>query len=252
MEHQKSKVLVHVTENYNLFRFLPGNRTTNPHKQDKIIQEIKTGNDILDESPILVSENDGKLDILDGQNRYEIAKKLRRPVHYIIKKKQMSMFNIARINSNVEKWTNKDFVNCYKVTGNPDYKKVAEFQQSYGIAIGVSLVLLTNGSIRSDSGYIGTLYEQFQTGVFKIKTWKEAVQIAEICKSFSAFRSWNSRSFVMAICKILENNGCDFDILLRKFQRDTTRLKYQPNWKAYAANLEEIYNIDNSKRRQIF
>jgi len=252
MEHQKSKVVVHVTDDYKRFRYLEGNRTTNPHKQEKIIREIKSGNDILDESPILVSENNSHLDVLDGQNRFEIAKKLGRPVHYIIKKKAMSMINIARVNSNVEKWTNADFINCYKKTGNPDYKKVAEFQQSYHIAVGVSLMLLSYGSIVNEWGAHTELMESFHTGNFKIAKWKEAVAVAEICKSFSAFKYWNSRGFVVAICRILAKNTCDFDILLKKYTRDTSKLKSQPNWKAYAANLEEIYNIDNSKRRQIF
>jgi hypothetical protein len=251
MEHQQSKVKVYQSENYKMFKRIDGNRKTSAKKKERIIKEIQSGNDILDESPILVKENKHVLYILDGQNRFEIAEELKRPVHYIIKKDDMSIYNVAKVNSNVEKWKFSDFINSYIASGNENYKKIQKFHDTYGIAIGTCLVMLTYGTIISDSS-MESLNQKFQMGEFEVKKYKEACQVAEICKTFSEYDKWNSRPFVTAISRILIAEKCDFDVLVKKFKRDPSRLKYHSHWKGFANNLQEIYNIDNSKQRVIY
>lgn len=249
MQHKVSKIKVYETTDYKRFRFIKGNRETNKHKQEKIIAEIKAGNDILDESPILVTESGNFLDVKDGQNRFEIAMELKRPVHYILKKDKMSLYNLAKNNSNVEKWTSENFINCYKASGNENYIQLDKFHKKYKISIGVCLTMLNTAS--GISGGNEGLTAKFQQGQYEVKKWKEAVQLAELCKNFSAFPAWNSRGFITAITKILEAGLCDFDQLKKKFDRDPKKLTLQSNWKGYVNNLEIIYNYDNSKRRVI-
>jgi hypothetical protein len=251
MEHTISKVKVYQTTNYKVFKKIEGNRILNSKKIDRIIKEIQSGNDVLDEVPVLVKESKHILEVLDGQHRLEVAQKLNRPVHYIIHKTDMTLHNVAKVNSNTEKWKSSDFVNCYVATGNENYKKIEKFHNAYGIAIGSCLTMLTYGNLKRDSGD-ELLMQAFQTGTFEVKKYKEAVQVAEICKTFSAFDSWNSRPFVAAISRIIDADKCDFDILVKKFNKDPLKLKYHSNWKGFANNLQEIYNIDNSKQRVIY
>lgn len=42
------------------------------------------------------------------------------------------------------------------------------------------------------------------------------------------------------------------EVLVRKFKAYPHKLVVQSSSKQYLANLEEIYNIDNSKRRTIY
>jgi hypothetical protein len=257
MEHQKSKVIVYSTTDYKRFRFIEGNRETetakSKSKRARILSEIKAGNDILDESPILVNESKSHLDIKDGQNRFLIAKSLGRPVHYIIKNKEMSLYNLAKINTNVEKWSSGDYINCYIKAGNENYKLIQKFQKKYGIAIGLTLSLLTNGIEKAnDSGHDAeVLIPKFQQGNFEVKKYKDACMIAELCMSFQGFSQWFSRPFVIAIMKIMQAGKCDFQRMMSKFNRDPKRLQTQRNWKEYVTNLEQIYNLDNAKRVQL-
>ena len=250
MDHTPSKIKVFATTNYKVFKKVDGNRPLNKTKIQRIIQEIKAGNDILDGVPILVKEVKNNLEVMDGQHRLDIAEQLKRPVHYIIHKQDMSLHNIAKVNSNVEKWKGTDFINCYTKAGNNNYKQVGEFHKKYGIAIGTCLALLTYGTQKHDGGST-TLTQDFETGVFQVKKYKEAVLLAEICKNFSAFKGWNGRGFVIAVCKILQANKCDFDVLVKKFNSDTNALLNQPNWQGYVSNLQNIYNKGNSKIRHI-
>jgi hypothetical protein len=251
MKHKESSVKVYCTTDYSIFKKMDGNRGLNKRKIERIIKEISSGNDILDEVPILVAEN---MEVRDGQHRLAIAQSLKRPVHYIIHKKKMSMYQVARVNTNVEKWKPADFINCYIKAGNDNYKLIKKFIDTYGIAVGSALVMLKKGTFNHTGGMDATskLNTEFETGVFEVKSYRQACQLAEICKSFSEFPAWNSRSFIIAISRIVQKNQCDFSVLIKKFKAYPKRLLQQPNYKGYLANLEEVYNIDNSKRRTIY
>lgn len=253
MQHSPSKVKVFKTDNYKLFENVDGNRPLNKKKIQRIIDEINAGNDILDEVPVLVKEAGKKLQVLDGQHRVDICIQLQRPVHYIVHKQDMTLHNVAKVNSNVEKWTDQDFIRCYIKAGNNNYKKLKDFHDKYGIAVGLCLALLTNGSLKYDGGSAAEKSRlQFEQGLFEVKAQKEAVQLAELCKSFDAFKGWNGRPFIIAICKILAAEKAEFDVLVSKFADDPSKLGFHSNWKSYLTNLEEIYNKGNSKRRTIF
>lgn len=251
MEHVKSKVLVYLSEDYKLFRMVDGNRPINKTKVNRIINDIKEGNDILAEAPILVKESGRYLDILDGQHRFEVSKKLGRPVHYIVKKDDMNLYAVAKVNSNTEKWKSLDFINAYIKAGNKNYDQILKFHKAYGISITTCLDMLTHG-ISKRSGGSHELTSSFQQGSFVVKKYKEAVQLAEICKAFEKFSGWNSRAFIKAIAIILEKDMCDFEKLTKKFNSDPEALKDQPNHKGYLSNLEDIYNKNNSKRQTIY
>lgn len=254
MEHTKSKVIVYQSEDYKRFRFIDGNRETevpaSKNTRIRIMKEIEGGNDILNESPILVSENGSYLIIKDGQNRFLIAKELKRPVHYIIKKQELSLYNLAKINSNVEKWTSTNYINCYIKAGNENYVQIKKFQKKYGISISMTLQLLTNGTEKPHEGR-DDLLGLFQEGKFEVKKYKDAYMIAELCMGFKEFDGWYSRPFILSIIKILQAGKCDFDRLMTKFNRDPKRLSVHANVMGYVQNLELIYNLDNQNRKTI-
>lgn len=252
MNHTPSKIKVFKTEDYSLFQNVDGNRPLNKKKIARIVAEIQSGNDILDEVPVLVKEAKSKLHVLDGQHRVQIAKELSRPVHYIIHKEDMSLYKVAKVNSNVEKWSDADFIRCYEKAGNTNYKRIREFHEQYGIAVGLCLTMLASGSV-SDGGSSQEKHRQdFETGLFEVKKMKEARMLAELCKNFEAFKAWNTRPFIIAINKLVIADLCNFDVLIKKFSEDPGQLPNQSNWKAYLTSLEAIYNKGNSKRRTIF
>jgi len=251
MKHSVSGIKVYQSKDYKLFRSIDGNRSLNKKKIERIIREINSGNDILAECPILVRENGKGLEVVDGQHRVEISRALGRPVHYIIKQEKMSLYQIAKVNSNVEKWTPEDFINCYAKAGNENYLKLGKFHKKYRFAVGMCLSLLTFGIAKHDVK-VAQLYVEFEHGRFEIKTWKEAVQFAEICQNFSSYKNWRCRGFVMAMSKIIAAEKCDIDVLLSKFSSDPSQLTYHSDWKGFIANLEQIYNKGNQKRRYIF
>lgn len=192
----------------------------------------------------------GGLEIIDGQHRVEIAKMLGRPVHYIIRK-PLSLHNMAKINSNVEKWKSKDFIRCYIKAGNKNYEKIEDFMDQYGTPLSVSLILLHDGVVKTD-GSVQRLRDQFEKGEFVVKHYKQAIDVVECCQRFEAHKGWNKGSFIAAISRILQADKCNIDDLVEKFLKDPKKLDEHGNYKSYLTNLENIYNTGCQKRYVIF
>ena len=110
MEHTPATTMVFQTTDYNRFRMIKGNRGLDVNKIKKILGDIDRGTNLLKYVPVLVVEHEGKLDIIDGQHRFSVSKKKKEPVYYIIAE-SLSLYDIARMNSNQEKWKPADFTN---------------------------------------------------------------------------------------------------------------------------------------------
>lgn len=184
MQHTEASTQIYFTKDYARFKMMEGNRQLNEGKIKKIMHEISSGNDMLKYYPIQVKLNGDRLDILDGQHRFYISRKLERPVFYIMVSESKKMIDIAKINSNVEKWKPMDFLNCYIQSGNKDYELVQTFLDKYKISLSASLKMLHCGNPGADGGN-ETLGDDFRNGEYEVKTYKEACELADICNQFS-------------------------------------------------------------------
>lgn len=248
--HTVPTVSIFQTSNYQNFSFINGNRPLNQKKIANIIKEIEAGNDMLQYYPILVSVIDGKLQILDGQHRFFISKKLQRPVYYILASDEKTMQEIAKINSNVEKWKPHNFINCYVQQGNENYIKLQQFIDTYGINTGTSIRLLANGTPGVE-GSSDALTKSFEHGTFEASHWDEAATIAEKCKLFSTAGFYKDRSFVIAIYRIYKANLIKVEELAAAFNKFPGAVEKQMTHKLYTQALELVYNKNKQKRTVI-
>lgn len=245
LQHTLSTVMVFQSEEYGRFKMLLGNRELNETKIKRIVRDIEEGIDVLKYYPITVVEKKGRLEILDGQHRYYISKKLKRPVHYIVMKEERELPDIAKINSNTEKWKTKDFINCYIQQGNKNYELLQQFMDTYPFTVTVSTKLLANGNPGTETGFHDG--QQFQRGRFVVEHWEKAIEIAKLVKQFEEFPVWRERGFIIAIFRIHEAKKVDVKEILEKCKKYPDMLKKQAGFKEYIFNLESIYN----KGRQI-
>jgi len=247
MKHTQSNVLVYTTNDYTKFSMIKGNRGLNQQKIKKIISEIEAGNNMLPYYPIQVLETSNKIDILDGQHRFFISRKLKQPVYYILVKENKTMADIAKVNSNVEKWKQVDFINCYITQGNKHYQQLQQFLEEYKINIGTSLRLLSFGHPGVE-GSNPDLQKLFEAGQFKVQKKEEAVAIAEQCKKFKDFKYHTDRGFVIAIYRVIKAGLVDVDDLVKAYHKNPDKLEKNHSQKQYLFNLEQILNIGKQKR----
>ena len=247
LKHNSSTIVVFQSKEYNNFEMVNGNRALNQKKISRIIKEIESGNDMLSYYPIQVRVENEKLKILDGQHRYFISKKLKRPIYYILVTENKSMSDIAKVNSNVEKWKAQDFINCYIQQKNNDYNKLQEFLDMYKINIGTTLRLLTNGNPGTE-GSSPELTKIFEHGLLKITHWDEAIEIANDCKRFEKFLYWRDRAFIIAIYRVKKAALISIDDLVSNFNKRPEMLVKQVSQKDYIYNLEQLVNVGKQKR----
>lgn len=250
MEHTESMVKVFFTKDYRRFIKVKGNRMLNKKKIKRIKDDITAGLDLLRYCPIIVAEKGGQLEIIDGQHRFAVATELKSHVWYIVAD-ELTLLEIAKMNSNTEKWKNKDFIHCYASQGNSNYTIIDEFMKKYGFPLSVTVGLLTKGSILNDGGS-GAIKEDFQGGNVRVTHEAEAQKIAETVMQFEGFAAKCSRTFVVAICKILEAQKTDIQEVVGAYLANRNRLVQHGSWKDYLVNLEAIVNIGKSKRRVIY
>lgn len=254
--HHGSAVIVYSSYEYGNFDFINGNRKINENKISRIIEEIKSGNDMLRYYPIQVKEIDDRLAILDGQHRFTISKRLQLPVYYILVKEEKKMVDIAKVNSNVEKWTMQDYIQCYMKDGNNDYKMLHEFVQLHKAAVSTALVMLSSGMVVSGGGHHKEMVTAFQNGLFKVTHKKEADEIMVAMSKFLQIRSISvsigDRSFIDAVYRIDKFGKVSIDEIAAAVKEHPEALTSQTNYKNYIYKLESIYNIGKHNRRIIW
>jgi hypothetical protein len=243
----KSQTEIWQSRDYKQFTLINGNRTINDAKIKKIIKDIDGGLNMLPYCPIIV---DDKLCIIDGQHRYKVSKILKQPVYYVIANEK-TVYEIAQMNSRTERWKAKDFLNCYMSQGNTHYETLDELHVSYGLTITACRGLLTHGYACTDNG--NGQKEAFERGGFEVKQKEAAFAIAEKLNDFKTFANYKAYDFICALAKLLSNpEKCNWEELVKAYNKHSELLVIQGSAKQYLANLEEVYNIGKKVRRVIY
>lgn len=105
---------VYETRDYDAFRRLEANRGVGENRKEKLIASFKAG-EVL--NPIVVNE---KMEIIDGQGRYEARKELGLPIQYVVSAGS-GIDECRRMNQYNTKWTEEDWVNSYVEGKNQNY-----------------------------------------------------------------------------------------------------------------------------------
>lgn len=246
MNHKISNTPIYYSTEYKKFKFLTGNRNLNETKIKRIIKDIDNGLNMLKYCPVVVNKD---LVIFDGQHRFQVAKILKHPVYYVIAD-ELTLHQIASVNSRTERWKPTDFVNCYVSTGNKQYQIVKQFIDDYKLPVSSALLILTNGI--SNNNYNQKQLKEFEEGKFVVKDQAGAKTIAEYAMRFDQFAANRTGNFFKALNYLFRAGKFDPEVLIKKYQDNPDALTSQGSHKAYLSKLEEIYNYRNQKRTAIY
>lgn len=241
--------IIQTTEDYSLFETIVGNRNTSPTKIDRIVQDIKKGINLLPYCPIIVYKNAGLLAIIDGQHRFAAAKKVESAIYFIVAH-ELSLFEIAMLNSRQDKWTKHDFLKCYIKLGVEDYVTLKWVMDNYHISISLGYDLLMMGKTGSSGSAVG---DKFTTGKFKVHFYEETLQLLALTnKLFDRYKFSRDRHLITAVQQLMQKGLCDFDQLEEKINSAPMLMVKQVSAKEYIYNIERVYNHKNQKRQVIF
>jgi len=244
---ESSRATIYFTKDYSQFSFIKGNRDISQKKVDKLIASIESGLDLLPYCPIIVSE---AMQIIDGQHRFYVSKKLGKPVHYVMCD-VTNIRQIAEMNSNTDKWKMIDFVNCYIDLGIEDYKVLAAFRKRSGFSFGVCGVILSGCGFISDGG--SRINADIEDGKFRVGDELAADSFLESYKKLMPHTDkYKDRKLISCMQKLYGSELFDEDTFIKKLESSGYRIEHKATVKLYLSHIEELYNYKNRERVIIY
>ena len=232
---------VKMTNDYGLFTFIDGNRDININQLSRLSESI-------DEDyipvPIIVNE---KKQIIDGQHRYEVVKKLKKPVYYI-EIEGLKLPEVHRLNNNTKNWTATEYMNGYAKMGYPDYIQYREFKRLYNYGHNETMALLENVQSTGKKAF-----KNFRNGLFVINSYNDAVRNAEkilIVKQY--YDGYKRRSFVFAMLNLFDNEDYNHAEFLHKLSFQSVRLVDCTTVKQCISLIEDIYNYHRKDKIRLY
>jgi len=223
-------VKIQKTKNYDMFKFLHGNRVLDNKRIGKLTGAIKD-RDLLSVRPIVINE---KNEIIDGQHRLEAAKKLGKPVYYIVGD-AFTLEEVQVLNQNNRNWSAKEFLTSFVAKGNKNYTILKSFKEEFGFGIGECISLLS-GKHRN--------YANFRDGGFEVTDWRKARKIARMVYDFAPFYTgYKRRTFIYAMQLLAGNKNYNHERMMTKSKYQKNKFEDKTSVEQYLEMLEKIYNF---------
>lgn len=235
----KSNYEVLVTDSYDIFSFMKGNRNVNPFNLKRITESMKTRCLF---SPILVNN---KMEIVDGQHRFLAQKELKLPIYYI-NVGDYSTEEVHILNTNSSNWRRIDYLQGYIDMGLRPYIMLKQFMDLYPeLGLKNSLLIATLKQKNQEK----TKSKYFESGNLKAFDIQYSKKIADMIQDYSVFYDGYTRnSFVLALTFIFNNKNYDHKKMLSKLSRMKGQITDQTNYKIYIDQLEEVFNYSSKNK----
>jgi hypothetical protein len=229
---------VHTTTDYSLFKPTGGNRNKNLLHINRLKKSMAE-NYLF--TVIIVNE---KLEIIDGQHRFEVIQELGLPLYYVVCK-GYGLNEVHILNANSRNWNADDYLEGYCSLGYYDYILYRDFKKKYGIGHNETQYLL-NGTLAK------TPHVDFYTGEFKVTNYAQGVKwIEQILMIEPYYSGVKRRSFIYTMISLLKNPNFEFTEFLQKLKLQPTALIDCTNVTQYKSLIEEIYNYRRREKTNL-
>ena len=221
------------TNDYSKFKSKDGNRNLNELHLKRLTESVRQ-NDLLHANPILVNE---KYEIIDGQHRFNVCRKLGKAIHYI-KVKGLGLQEIQILNANSKNWKLDDYIDGYCQMNLPEYCYFKNLIRKTNLGITSLLALFVTGTTS------GNAMESLKTGNLKLGHKTRGLIILEWIEEWTKhYPNSFRRTFIVALVNLYNVKGYSHEKMMQKIKYQSTKLVDCTNTKTYLALLEEIYNF---------
>lgn len=227
------------TKNYAMFDRSRENRPVNLLNRHRLRNSMKEYG-WLKAFPMFAQRTEnGRLVIIDGQHRFEIAKEIGIAVCYIVDATQV---DVTKLQGGAP-WVPKDYAGSFAQRGYKDYERVLEFAGKHGIPLSTAAALLA-GTVS-----FGNVNTAFRDGSYKVRDELFADQVATIFATMKAYGRFTSKqSYIDAIAACCRADGFNVRRLLNNVKRCPEKLQPYATREAVLTMMEEIYNYAQIKR----
>ena len=241
----KKKVgIIYEETDYSCFHRLVDNRDLLDRRLGRLIASISEKYII---NPIIVNE---KMEIIDGQGRFEALKSLRRPIHYIIAEGATSD-DCRRMNKYNTKWTTLDFAKSYKKSNIKAYELLLECCEKTGQSI-TRVLRLGNHSGERYASHESTKMTAFESGrlTFDESDSAKVEQVVKFANEILDALQFTKRpndAFYTAVKICCDTNGYNHRHMISNCKKKRSSYTQMSNLGDQLKELERIYNFRAGK-----
>lgn len=224
-------IKIQTSKDYKAFRRIKGNREIKKAHVNKLRTAIEGDPQVIEYNPILVNE---KMEIIDGQHRFEAIKQLNLPVHYQTVQ-GLTLENVQALNSNTKSWTPNDYAYAYAELGNKHYRAYLEHRKAYGFNHDVTMNYCSVGYPITG--------ESFKHGKFRCANWEYVVKLSEQLIDIGKFvPHWNLRSTALAFLHVAQHPEYDHKRMMQKLEKLGKQMERFTQLADSIRAFEHIYN----------
>lgn len=225
-------IQVECTKDYSQFSLFSQQRELRPDLAAKIQASMRKRG-FKATRPIEVND---KMEIVDGQHRYQAAKNLGLPIYYVVDNGS-SVEDIREMASATAAWSFNDYVTSRIRQGDDDCKRVAELRELSGLGWSAFIYACFTDSER--------VRLEIRAGKFDLTETKQH-DIIEFLTTFEVFKPlcsfWTQRNFTLACAAMFAHKDYDHRQMQQRLEYQSTRLVRCANASQYLKMLEGIYN----------
>ena len=226
-----------VTENYDMFKKIGGNRKINKTNYAKIVKSMKEEQLII---PIVVNE---KYEIIDGQHRFTACKDLGKPVYFYMVR-GYGLDQVKRANIASSNWKKENYLDMFVAEGNEIYKEFEEIKERYDLNISNLLKIFAIVQ-EKQSARVG--YE-FENGTFTLDGKMEVLRFLTALEDFNFFKFYKSNNFLIAFTRLYFKSEYDHDKMKTKLITHRNSLEKRSTSDEYLVLLcNRIYSFGVTK-----
>jgi hypothetical protein len=168
MKDEKVAYNVYTTNDYSIFKRLPGNRDIPESRISKIVESIQSIGWV--HNPIIVNE---KMEVIDGQGRLTALQRLKMPVEYVVAP-GVGNKECIYMNMNMVNWKLPDFVKSYAEQGNENYQRLLSLMERYANGnlniISTALYRISKAKLRDiKEGTLQLTEEQYKAAIPRLE-----------------------------------------------------------------------------------
>lgn len=217
---------------YNKFKFLNYNRDINQRQLNKIVDENRKVY-MLDAYPIIV---DSKMNIIDGQHRFEASKRLHKPIWYLQKNIKVNDILLNKLNT-LPKNHNLDdkIIICVKY----GYKPIKSAYNIWKVNKKIPLSVVVELLFAFASG--GSTKNAIDNRKYKIKYKDEFNELVKYINSLNFNTEAKfKRPFVFAIAQLMKTDMKGAKKLKRILKRAPSSLAIDTSLERYKIKIGEL------------
>lgn len=239
----EAQVTIERTSDYDKFQSIHGNRDVKDAHVERLAEEI-VARDLTPYFPVLINEN---WEVIDGQHRLEVCRRLELPVYYI-QAPGLDLTSVQRINTSTKRWQLIDYIESYIKQGKQEYLVLRDFSKLHGIGYSIGAATLMDVSSFNDDGTQGDSHQisfVIRNGHFNVVDLDKATQMVEILKTLNPsadFDTMKSRHLLFALNRLMSYELFSIDTLLDKLRTKRLTLNNQTTVRLFLVELERIYN----------